>query len=162
MEVSRKRARHGGQRQRVQQILREDDPREAEGSALAEHLLHQWAWSEFSPQQVQILASLAVDDIKHNRNLQKLEELAAAGTHGRYQNRCYTAVLKLTEKKVRLAKPYIRNGCCKQCCFRTFCLQTYIMTTKRHGPRPFALGNMCLRSFGPRWSKVAIPTSTAA
>ena len=77
---SRKRTRSGGQRQRVQQILQDDAPEILENSHLAEHLLARWAWGEMSPQEVQTIASLAMDDLKNNRSTRKLQPLASVGT----------------------------------------------------------------------------------
>ena len=83
-----KRRRTGGQRQRIQRAAERDAP--SVKSVFAEFLLKMFAWGTFSPQQVQSMAALVVQDIQTAEEkagrLVELERLAELGTHGQYPN----------------------------------------------------------------------------
>jgi hypothetical protein len=55
-------------------------------SALAEHLLKQWAWGHFSPQQVQCIANLALQDFGSGAPLEDLRTCASIGSSGQHPN----------------------------------------------------------------------------
>ena len=108
--ASKKRKLSGGQRQRVQQIRDEDErPAEPEDepSLLAEHLLDKWSWGDMSAQDAQTIAQLVMDDFDKQRDTAKLRALANAGCQGKYKNKCYQAVLKIAERGLRLADPFL-------------------------------------------------------
>ncbi|CAE7222140.1 unnamed protein product [Symbiodinium sp. CCMP2592] len=102
---SRKRARSGRQRQRIQQMRAEESG--AHSSLLAEHLLEKWSWGEMSAQDIQVIADLAVQDSEEKRDLTKLKKLGKAGSHGRYANKVYRAVYKTAAQGIRIPSPFL-------------------------------------------------------
>ena len=103
-----KRLRTGGHRQRLDQQRAEIAPQE--GSELAEYLLRRFAWGELSAQQLQELASLALKDAdSQNRDLSKLRQLAAAGTNGQHQHKCYADVMKVAAPDNRLPSAFLQR-----------------------------------------------------
>lgn len=99
-----KRARSGGQRQRLDELRRQEET-ETESSHLAEHLLLKWSWGEMSAQDIQVIADLAVEDCERKRDLTKLKQLGEAGSHGRYANKVYQAVYKVAAQGIRIPTP---------------------------------------------------------
>ena len=106
-----KRKRSGGIQQRIQQA-------EAEASAetcgnesrLAQFLLERYAWGEMSPQLVQKITSLVLQDIaaaeRNEKVLVDLRALASIGTNGTHPNKCHADLMAKAEKVSSLPDPY--------------------------------------------------------
>ena len=103
--------RSGGAQQRKRK--REDDERRCglHSSSLATHLIYQFAWGAYSPQEVQRLASLALNDMKkvaRPEDLpQDLIDVAAIGAGGKHPSKCHGDLIKLVEPQIKLPQPTV-------------------------------------------------------
>lgn len=90
--------RRGGIRQRIAKAEDEDPVPEHVESNLANFLLSMFAWGNFSPQHVQKIAKLAVQDMKRTQEenpvLEDLEKLAKIGVEGQYPNKRHEDLMK--------------------------------------------------------------------
>ena len=149
---SRKRARSGGHKQRVEEIRAQQVLEEQQkDSCLAEHLLYRWAWGEISAQDVQCISKLVLEDIAEKRDLRKLEALAAAGGYGKYSNKVYAAVLKVAAPEIHIPSPFT-----VKLPFKNpfgLILQAMIL--------PHILFATIYRSYRETWEKVICPSTEA-
>jgi hypothetical protein len=103
MSESSKR-RRGGIRQRLERVEESTEPIIA--SRLATFLVTQFAWGTFSPQMVQEIAALAMQDFheakESNGKLYQLETLAKIGTAGKNSNHCHRDIMKAVEGTTKL------------------------------------------------------------
>ena len=81
-------------------------------SVLAAYLLERMAWGFMSPQEVQTLASLAVQDMEmsapnSSQPFSDLTRLAAAGSHGVHANKCFGDIMKNNAGENLLPKAHL-------------------------------------------------------
>ena len=149
---SKKRARSGGHRQRIEEIRAEEAAEQQQkDSCLAEHLIYRWAWGEISAQEVQCISKLVLQDIEEKRDLGKLKTLAAAGTGGRYSNKVYAAVLKAAAPVIHIPSPFTVKLPFKNPV--GLILQAMIL--------PHILFASIYRSYKETWQKVICPSTEA-
>ena len=77
-------------------------------SRLADHLVIQWAWGKYSPQEIQLLAHLATRDMEAlglSEIPTSLTSLAALGSHGRHANNCHRDLIHYMKDKTFLPDP---------------------------------------------------------
>ena len=101
--------RRGGLRQRLVATERGEEP-ENRQSFLADSLLEKWSWGQLSPQDVQLLASMACRDMAHlgTRPPPDLSFLASLGTDGKHKNNMHKQLLQWGNQKCAdMAKPYM-------------------------------------------------------
>lgn len=94
--------RRGGIRQRLDAAEAEEARAE---SQLAQFLVTSWAWGEMTPQNVQMIAQLAVKDVVESLRIgrvpRELLMLASLGSFGAHANNCHRdLVAKLEEPKL--------------------------------------------------------------
>ena len=100
----------GGQRQRVAAIQARETDTELHqeiASALGEELIERWAWGKASPQDVQLLASLALKDLVASGGAppKTLVFLASLGGNGKYAQHMHKQLLDFCNKQVLLSPP---------------------------------------------------------
>ena len=111
MAPKAKRKREGGIRQRIAAVQREDSTSTAGNeSHLAKFLLELYAWGEMSPQLVQKICSLVVQDFEAaDRNAKVMDDLhtlAGIGTMGAHPNKCHSDLMGKVEKLSLLPDPF--------------------------------------------------------
>ena len=82
-------------------------------SVLARHLVSEFAWGSYSPQQVQNLASLTLQDFRKVARPEDLPEdlvkLAGIDSSGRCPSKCHEDLMKLVEPRIKLPQPTVAN-----------------------------------------------------
>jgi hypothetical protein len=82
-------------------------------SLLCRFLLNMFAWGEFSPQRVQHIASLCLDDMVKVRDegawFVELEELAAIGSHGNHSNNAHRDLMMKVKNLSKLQEPFMET-----------------------------------------------------
>lgn len=106
-----KRKRTGGIQQRIAQANAEVRVETCGNeSQLAQFLLERFAWGEMSPQLLQRISHLAVQDFlaaeKNEKVLGDLRALASIGTNGTYPNKCHADLMAKAEKISCLPDPF--------------------------------------------------------
>ena len=102
------RKRKGGLLQRRSQVEEENAAAVGE-SKLAKFLLSKFAWGEISPQLVQEISALAVDDMQRlsdGKSMPDLDSLAALGGHGSSPQNCFRDLMRKLEPDLALARSY--------------------------------------------------------
>jgi hypothetical protein len=74
-------------------------------SALAKHLLSEFAWGILSAQQIQKIAALALEDCRARR-VRELDRLAAAGGGGTHPGNVYRDIMIAASRDSALAQPF--------------------------------------------------------
>ena len=109
MESEPSRKRKGGQRQRLLKA-KEEEHEQVGQSVLFIYLLQVFAWGNFSPQQIQHIASLACDDMKRlqpdGRHFKDLQSLADLGAHSLHLNKMHGEVMSNYGHLSKIAKPF--------------------------------------------------------
>ena len=90
---------------------------ELKQSLLVEHLLTQFAWGHMTPQQVQQIANLTVQDFNMlctklgntSLDLGDLQKIAKAGTSGRFSNNVHRDIMKIINEKIHMPQLYTFN-----------------------------------------------------
>ena len=102
-----KRRRTGGVKQRLSKSSAAEEQQLE--SFLATFLVTMFAWGEFSPQRVQHLAGLAVNDFERAqeepRIMNDLRSLAASGAAGANAQDCHRDLMKRLEPTSHLPNP---------------------------------------------------------
>ena len=79
-------------------------------SHLAKFLLEKYAWGEMSPQLIQKISSLVVQDFelakRNSKILDDLHTLAGIGTMGSHPNKCHADLMTKVEKLSKLPDPF--------------------------------------------------------
>lgn len=105
--------RVGGVQQRKRKREQEEQAAGVGTSLLALHLASEFSWGSYSPQQVQKLASLTLQDFKKVARPEDIPEdlvkLAGIGSSGRYPSKCHEDLMKLVEPRVKLPQPTVAN-----------------------------------------------------
>ena len=116
--LSHSKKRKGGLRQRLEASRRESAEHDQAAQAastrsfLAEYLLEQWAWGNFSPQQVQCIAALFKKDaealgVRHVQS--SLATLANLGSEGRHANNVHRDLMNVVKEKTHMPEPLYAN-----------------------------------------------------
>lgn len=108
MPPARKRARSGGQRQRLAQQVAEEITCE---SALAQWLLMMFAWGHFSVQRCQKIGELVMQDMEKFKAGQTgvwddLEVISKLGAGGLYPNKMHADLMRKCKGITHIAEPY--------------------------------------------------------
>ena len=83
-------------------------PTDQTPSLLEDHLVSQWAWGKYSPQEIQLLANLAKRDMEAmgvSKVQSSLASLASMGSSGKHANNCHRDLMKLVNDKSWLPQP---------------------------------------------------------
>lgn len=78
---------------------------EESNSAVAEYLLNEFAWGRMSPQQMQSIAALAMQDVEkavEGKLLRDLKFLPKIGNEGRYPNNMYRDLMRMVDSRYNL------------------------------------------------------------
>ena len=82
-------------------------------SVLYRFLLSMFAWGDFSPQKVQHIAGLCVEDMLKVRDgqvwFEELEELAAIGSHGAHPNNAHRDLMRKLRDTAKLQDPFLET-----------------------------------------------------
>jgi len=111
MPAEAKRKRSEGLRQRLAQAEADERGKTVgDQSHLAQFLLQLYAWVEMSPQMVQRVSKLVLEDIQASaenpRVLNDLEVLAGIGTGGTHKNKCHADLMAKVERMSKLPSPF--------------------------------------------------------
>ena len=109
--MAAKRKRTGGIQQRIAQADAEASAETCGNeSQLAQFLLERFAWGEMSPQLLQRISHLALQDFlaaeKNEKVLSDLRAVASIGTNGTYPNKCHPDLMAKAEKVSKLPDPF--------------------------------------------------------
>ena len=106
---NKKRKRSGGQRQRLSAAVRDSSNYQCQ-SVLANFLINMFAWGDMSPQRIQHLAKLAVQDLQtaqeNDAVRQDLYILANLGTAGAHKNKIHSELMGKVDHLSHLPQPY--------------------------------------------------------
>ena len=89
----------------IHQRLATAAQQEESNSAVAEYLLNEFAWGRMSPQQMQSIAALAMQDVEkavEGKLLRDLRFLSKIGNEGRHPNNMYRDVMRMVDSRYNL------------------------------------------------------------
>ena len=126
-------------------------------SRLADHLVIQWAWGKYSPQEIQLLAHLATRDMEAlglSEIPTSLTSLAALGSHGRHANNCHRDLIHYMKDQTHCKSicPLWQPCCCKQSCCHIWSSTHSLQNTRPIGRIAFCQGEWKVWwNFGSIW-----------